>query len=610
MTKQMWLRKLVTLALVSVAVGMAGKGGAVPGWSSDYQSALAQAQRDGRPVVIDFGSPTCPACRMLERRTLSDPEVQTHLDKFVRVYVDGNEEVDLRQSYGVQYYPTLVYLSPEGKVLKRHVGFVTPEEMTGALREVASRVGPRREPTRTVADAPRNAATPAPARDGRNGQAQRPKGNFYEMVAASGMKQNAGPAGRKVTVVAAVQDGQPAHTELVRNGDVPSRAARGGGEERLVAQALPVPKNVETPAPLVNITPQTTPAATPAPATPAAEKSALPESVRKLQSAPAATQAATVKLAPKATPEAGAPEAAATPRATAKAEKSASGATESKSTPRAAVAKKAKGEETAKRSAEGTGAQKQSAKAEATPGVTAEDIDKWFADAESKLMAGYKKEARAMYAKIVERDPTNKFGKSDVAFIKMVALMVDREDDGLRRAAHTKITEFLKRFPDSPNKDYYTVVRAILAADLGDYAEAHALLDRFPEEFPESRYQDLARSVWQELPKDAKSLQKRPASATASRSATGSSAAAKSASTSQRKSASGSAATKSQSSGASTKKSSSAGSSSKSSNSQSTARKSTSSGTSSGSRSGQSGKSSSSAKRSSPDTSSDDRGVN
>jgi thiol-disulfide isomerase/thioredoxin/tetratricopeptide (TPR) repeat protein len=609
MTKQMWLRKLVTLALVSVAVCMAGEGRAVPGWSSDYQSALAQAQRDGRPVVIDFGSPTCPACRMLERRTLSDPQVQTHLDEFVRVYIDGNEEVDLRQSYGVQYYPTLVYLSPEGKVLKRHVGFVTPEEMSGALREVASRVGPRREPTRTVADAPRNAATPAPARDSHNGQAVRPKGNFYEMVAASGTKQNAGTGERKVTVVAAVQDGQPAHTELVRNGDVPSRAARGGGDERLVAQALPVPKNVETPAPLVNITPQTTPAATPTPAPTkaAAEKSALPESVRKLQSAPAATKAATVKLAPKATPEAGAEEAAATPRATAKAVKSASGATESKSTPRTAAAKKAKGEETAKRPSEGTGAQKQSAKAEATPGVTAEDIDKWFADAESKLMAGYKKEARAMYAKIVERDPSNKFGKSDVAFIKMVALMVDREDDGLRRAAHTKITEFLKRFPDSPNKDYYTVVRAILAADLGDYAEAHALLDRFPEEFPESRYQDLARSVWQELPKDAKSLQKRPASATASRSATGSSAAAKAASTSTRKSASSSAATKSQSSGASTKKSSSAGSSSKSSSSQSTARKSTSSGSS---RSGQSGKSSSSAKSSSRDTSSDDSSAN
>lgn len=506
---------LATVVGAMVLFGAPLNGWALPGWLTSYKAGLAQAQREGRPLIIDFGSATCPACRMLESRTLRDERVQGELDNFVRVYIDGNEQVSLRESFGVQYYPTVVYLSPEGKVLKRHVGYVGPDEMLQVLRTVANNVQKTSKDRAIAGSSVQKIVPEAPAHAQPGKGPNKGIGNLYESVAASGAKQDAIQKGREVAVVPAVRAEQNTRIDLVGREANGARWAGGGGEEKVVAQALPMPKNIETPAPLVNIKPETTPEAPKATATPVSTappaqgaKSALPESIKKLQSqSPRVPKTESTREEPPPLPSASAEGKVA---AKAPSEKTQTGTASTKASPKHAPAQAIKEESAAEEKKAPTESAKAASKSRGSGEVTAKDIEEWFADAESKLVAGYKKEARAMYAKIVERDPSNKFGKSDLAFIKMVALMVDREDDQLRRAAHAKIKEFLKRFPESANKDYYTVVRAILAADLGDYAEAHALLDRFPEEFPNSRYQDLARAVWEELPKDAKSLQKRP----------------------------------------------------------------------------------------------------
>ncbi|MCX7624924.1 MAG: thioredoxin family protein [Candidatus Sumerlaeaceae bacterium] len=500
MMMQTWLRDLVRAVVVSLVIIAAQQGEALPGWSSNFKAALAQAQREGRPMVVDFGSATCPACRMLESRTLTNPQVQGQLNDFVRVYVDGNEQVSLRQSFGVQYYPTLVFLSPEGKVLKRQVGFVGPDEMTSVLRQVATAVPKKAEPSVMAAKSP---VPPA-----RNSAKLVAETNLYEAIDASLQQPKTDASKTRNAVVHTVQTDQRSKIELVAEG-------RGGGEEKLVAQALPVPKNVETPAPLVNIKPENTPEATASPVS--AKTSGLPESVKKLQgvSSPESKPAA-----PTPTPEVKpSPTAVREEQKTTVRSKSA----EAAASPESGTGSVSRGKaaESAAKSSKPAPTSTQAQKASARPSVTAADIEGWFADAETKMKAGYKKEARAMYAKIVERDPENKFGKSDLAFIRMVAFTVDRDDDEQRRLAHAKIKEFLKRYPNSPHKDYYTIVRAILATDLGDYAEAHALLDRFPEEFPESRYRELARSLWEELPKDPKSFQRRPVATATSKAGTG-----------------------------------------------------------------------------------------
>jgi len=157
-------------------------------------------------------------------------------------------------------------------------------------------------------------------------------------------------------------------------------------------------------------------------------------------------------------------------------------------------------------------------------GATRSDIFRWMKDADTKLVESHKtqsvqrkKEARAMYNKVVEKDPENKFGKSDIAYVKMVSLIVDSDSDLLRRQAYNKIKEFETRFPDSGHKDYYTLIRAILAADLGENSEAQKLLGNYSERFPDSKYIKAAQENYKSLPSSGKSSKSAKSSADSSR---------------------------------------------------------------------------------------------
>lgn len=151
------------------------------------------------------------------------------------------------------------------------------------------------------------------------------------------------------------------------------------------------------------------------------------------------------------------------------------------------------------------------------------DINRWLKDADSKLVDGHKKEARAMYSKVVENDPKNISGKSDMAFIKMVSLIVDRDSDLQRKEAYQKIREFEARYPDSEHKDYYTLIRAILAVDLDEITEAHRLLATFASRFPDSKYAKMAHDNWKSLPPVKKDSSKKSSAESSKKSSSSSS---------------------------------------------------------------------------------------
>lgn len=537
---------------------MASSALAIPGWLTDFDAAISRAQNEGKPLIVDFGAPSCPACRQLERETLSDSSVQQQLASFVRVYVNGNEKTQLRERFGVQYYPTLVFMSPSGKVLHREVGFIDSNQLNAAVSRVVALVRPSQNKglaagvqsgslKQLSTSLPKESSANKPS-VAQNKTVSHGKGvNLYDMVAA---RQVA--ARPPVTIAPAVAKGESVRLQFAANAGVEAgrsafknESGLGGADAtgRQLAQALPVPKSIETPAPLLNVPstptqslgeqesteqPTATPAAT-ASVSAEAEKSSkeLPESVKKLQQigSPSKASSPAIQQSEQKVSEARAKPTQA-PSATKTTESSSKVTAErpsSASSPKPSVKPQtdtaAKPPESTPRD---TRSKDEAAAKSAHKKTSPEDIERWFQDAETKLLSGYKKEAQAMYAKVVNSDPTNISGKSDLAFIKMVALMVDRDDDMLRKKAYEKIREFLARYPNSPYRDYYTVVRATLAADLGNYAEAHALLDRFPEEFPNSRYEELARTVWQSLPTKFDKPATKPTDSAKSRSATSS----------------------------------------------------------------------------------------
>lgn len=115
----------------------AGAFGQALQWHHDYNAARSIARERNRPMLLDFGTPNCFWCKQLDATTFRDPGIVRVLsEKFVLVKIDAVRTPALAQAMEVNAYPTLIFLSPEGKVVSRQDGYVDVARMQGLLTKV------------------------------------------------------------------------------------------------------------------------------------------------------------------------------------------------------------------------------------------------------------------------------------------------------------------------------------------------------------------------------------------------------------------------------------------------------------------------------------------
>lgn len=133
-----WL--LVAVAAVAVFIGINSNSleASQPkeGWLLNFDEAKTKAKEKGRIILLEFhGSDWCPPCIRLNNEVLSKPEFKEFAEKhLVLVDLDFPRRTDLSeeqsahnhalaQRFGVQYFPTVVLVTPDGDVLDHNVGF-------------------------------------------------------------------------------------------------------------------------------------------------------------------------------------------------------------------------------------------------------------------------------------------------------------------------------------------------------------------------------------------------------------------------------------------------------------------------------------------------------
>ncbi len=105
-------------------------------WSTDYEASIAQAAASKKAILLEFtGSDWCPPCMKQNKDVFEQTAFEDYAkDKLVLVKLDfpRRKEQDpavkernqkLSTQYGVEGFPTIILLSPEGKELARQVGY-------------------------------------------------------------------------------------------------------------------------------------------------------------------------------------------------------------------------------------------------------------------------------------------------------------------------------------------------------------------------------------------------------------------------------------------------------------------------------------------------------
>lgn len=120
-----------TLVLVLLPVLSACSSDSVDlGWGRDFDAALQESRRTGRPVLADFtGSDWCGWCQRLSAEVFQTSEFRDWADEnVVLLELDfpraGNQDpaekrrnAELAERYGVRGFPTIVFLDAEGEKL-------------------------------------------------------------------------------------------------------------------------------------------------------------------------------------------------------------------------------------------------------------------------------------------------------------------------------------------------------------------------------------------------------------------------------------------------------------------------------------------------------------
>lgn len=99
--------------------------------ADNLAAVLETAQKQGKPVFVDFFATWCGPCKTMEREVFSRPEIAEYLNNnflSYRLDVDKPNSRDLLDSYDVEGMPTVLFIDAQGAVLERELGLIPAKQ--------------------------------------------------------------------------------------------------------------------------------------------------------------------------------------------------------------------------------------------------------------------------------------------------------------------------------------------------------------------------------------------------------------------------------------------------------------------------------------------------
>ena len=134
------MKQVVTAISIGVLTLTVGAYAAVD-WAQDYKSATDRAAKEKKLLMVDLYADWCGPCRMLDKTTFSNADVQAALSRdFVAVKINiesTGENRDLAKKTDTRAIPHIVFFDSDGKKVSDLIGYYPPDQFLDELRKVA-----------------------------------------------------------------------------------------------------------------------------------------------------------------------------------------------------------------------------------------------------------------------------------------------------------------------------------------------------------------------------------------------------------------------------------------------------------------------------------------
>lgn len=103
-------------------------------WHNDLQAAARQSAAQHKPLLVVVGARWCGPCHKMQSETFPNPAVAARISRnFIPVKIDADAQAAAVAKLQVDSFPTVLVISPEGRVVGRMTGFQSAAQLDARL---------------------------------------------------------------------------------------------------------------------------------------------------------------------------------------------------------------------------------------------------------------------------------------------------------------------------------------------------------------------------------------------------------------------------------------------------------------------------------------------
>lgn len=95
--------------------------------NNTWKEVTAEAKKSGKYIFVDAYTSWCGPCKLLKSKTFKDKTAGVYFNKnFINYTIDmeKGEGIQLAKNWQVNSYPSLLFFSPDGKMVLKQIGYI------------------------------------------------------------------------------------------------------------------------------------------------------------------------------------------------------------------------------------------------------------------------------------------------------------------------------------------------------------------------------------------------------------------------------------------------------------------------------------------------------